>query len=359
MVSVQYVFCRLLPLFIPAFLLCGCMKWDYGENIENFEATGEGLFIFNEGNFQYSNSSMSYYDPTTDEVQNEVFFRANGFKLGDVANSMTIHGGKAWVAVNNSHVLFAIDCNTFRELGRIENFTSPRYIHFVSDDKAYVTQLWDNRIFIINPSEYRITGYIVVPDMPMESASTEQMVQYGKYVYCNCWSYQNQIIKIDTDTDEVVDRIEPGIQPSAIVLDRYNKLWVLNDGGYPGNPVGYEAPTLCRIDAETLVIERVFRFRLGDTPAKLQLNGSKDMLYWINDDVWQMDVTSERLPVRPLLDSRGTKYYGLTVNPVNSEVYVADAIDYQQQGIIYRYTPQGSLISEFYVGVSPAGFCWK
>ncbi|MDE7126173.1 MAG: YncE family protein, partial [Muribaculaceae bacterium] len=143
------------------------------------------------------------------------------------------------------------------------------------------------------------------------------------------------------------------------VLDRYNKLWVLNDGGYPGNPVGYEAPTLCRIDAETFVIERVFRFRLGDTPAKLQLNGSKDMLYWINDDVWQMDVTSERLPVRPLLDSRGTKYYGLTVNPVNSEVYVADAIDYQQQGIIYRYTPQGSLISEFYVGVSPAGFCWK
>ncbi len=115
--------------------------------------------------------------------------------------------------VNNSHVIFAIDLNTFKEVGRIENLTSPRYIHFLSDEKAYVTQLWDNRIFIINPKKYEITGYIQVPDMTMESGSTEQMVQYGKYVYCNCWSYQNRIIKIDTETDQVVDELKVGIQP--------------------------------------------------------------------------------------------------------------------------------------------------
>ena len=71
--------------------------------------------------------------------------------------------------MNNSHVIFAIDLNTFKEVGRIENLTSPRYIHFLSDEKAYVTQLWDNRIFIINPKKYEITGYIQVPDMTMES----------------------------------------------------------------------------------------------------------------------------------------------------------------------------------------------
>ena len=30
----------------------GCMKWDYGE-MEDFSATGDGLFITNEGNFHY------------------------------------------------------------------------------------------------------------------------------------------------------------------------------------------------------------------------------------------------------------------------------------------------------------------
>ena len=75
-------------------------------------------------------------------------------------------------------------------MGRITNLTSPRYIHFISDEKAYVTQIWDNRIFIVNPKRYEITGYIECPDMTAESGSTEQMVQYGKYVFVNCWSYQ-------------------------------------------------------------------------------------------------------------------------------------------------------------------------
>ncbi len=72
-----------------------------------------------------------------------------------------------------------------------------------------------------------------------------------------------------------------------------------------------------------------------------------------------MDVTANRVPVRPFLEYRDTKYYGLTVNPVNGEVYVADAIDYQQQGMIYRYSPEGKLIDEFYVGIIPGAFCWK
>ena len=49
---------------------------------------------------------------------------------------------------------------TSKEVGRIENLTSPRYIHFLSDEKAYVTQLWDNRIFIINPKKYEILSLI-------------------------------------------------------------------------------------------------------------------------------------------------------------------------------------------------------
>lgn len=322
------------------------MKWDYGE-MEDFSVSASGLFITNEGNFQYSNATLSYYDPATCEVENEVFYRANGFKLGDVAQSMVIRDGIGWIVVNNSHVIFAIDINTFKEVGRITGFTSPRYIHFLSDEKAYVTQIWDYRIFIINPKTYEITGYIECPDMDMESGSTEQMVQYGKYVYVNCWSYQNRILKIDTETDKVVDELTIGIQPTSLVMDKYNKMWTITDGGYEGSPYGYEAPSLYRIDAETFTVEKQFKFKLGDWPSEVQLNGTRDTLYWINNDIWRMPVEADRVPVRPFLEFRDTKYYGLTVNPNNGEVYVADAIDYQQQGIVYRYSPQGKLIDEF------------
>lgn len=356
--NVRYNILRLAIVVLVLASLVGCMKWEY-EDGESFATSGAGLFVINEGNFQYGNASLSYYNPATRTVENEVFYRANAMKLGDVAQSMTLYGDTGWIVVNNSHVIFAIDPTTFKEKGRIENLTSPRYIHFLSDEKAYVTQLWDNRIFIVNPKRYEITGYIECPAMTMESGSTEQMVQWGKYVFVNCWSYQNRILKIDTTTDKVVAELEVGIQPTSLVVDCYGKLWSITDGGYEDSPYGYEAPSLYCIDAETFTIEKQFRFAKGDAPSEVQLNGRGDKLYWINNDVWAMDVTADRIPVKPFIPYSDTLYYGLTIDPRSGEVYVADAIDYVQAGKIYRYSEQGERLDEFYVGITPGAFCWK
>lgn len=336
-----------------------CMKWDYSDELEDFEVTSSGLFILSEGNFQYSNATLSFYNPLEKTVQNEVFFKANGMKLGDVAQSMTIYGNRAWIVVNNSHVIFAIDPDTFKEVGRIENLTSPRYIYFLSPEKAYVTQIWDNRIFIVNPSTYSIKGYITVPEMTSSSGSTEQMLKIGNFIYCNCWSYQNRILKIDPENDRVIDQIEVGIQPNSITKDKEGKLWVLTDGGFDGSPYGYEPPSLICIDPENLRIEKIFYFNLGDEVSELQTDAKGENLFWINGDIWEMNISSQSLPEAPLISSRDTRYYGLTISPENGDIYVADAIDYSQLGMIYRYDRNGDLMDSFYVGISPGAFCWK
>ncbi len=357
----MHIVTLLFKCVMQLLLLAGataCMKWEYG-NQEEFHFPDNGLYITNEGNFQYGNATLSFYNPQTKEIENEVFYRSNAMKLGDVAQSMTIHDGIGWIVVNNSHVIFAVDPVTCREIGRITNLTSPRYIYFLSDEKAYVTQIWDNRIFIVNPRTFQITGYIQCPNMTMEQGSTEQMVQYGKYVFVNCWSYQNRILKIDTETDTVVDELDVGIQPTSLVMDKNNKLWTVTDGGYEGSPYGHEAPSLYRIDAETFKVEKQYKFKFGDAPSEVQLNGTKDKIYWINDDIWEMPVEADALPEHPFLPAHGTIYYGLTINPYNGDVYIADAIDYQQQGMILRYSVQKELLDEFYVGIIPGAFCWK
>lgn len=346
-------------LFVPFLMFQACMSWEYDEGGADIELPSKGLFILNEGNFQYGNASLSFYYPPTSEIENEIFQRANGMKLGDVAQSMTIHDNSGWIVVNNSNVVFAIDLSTCKEKGRITNFTSPRYIHFINDEKAYVTQLWDNRIFIVNPKKYAITGYIEVPGMAVGSGSTEQMVQIGNYVYCTCWSYQDRIIKIDSENDSVVESLQVGIQPSSMVQDAFNRLWVLTDGGYEGSPFGYEDPSLVCINTDTFTIEKKFSFKNRDLVRSLALNGSRDMIYWINRDVWKMDVSAERLPVESFISNHLTKFYSLTVDPETDEVYVGDAIDYQQPGILYRYSREGDLMDEIRVGITPGNYCWK
>ncbi len=351
---------RIAAIFVVAAACCGCMKWESGLE-EEFQSSASGVFIVCEGMFQFGNASLSYYDPAAKRVENEVFYRANAMRLGDVAQSATMHNGLCWVAVNNSHVIFAIDPTTFREVGRIVGVTSPRYVHFVSDEKAYVTQIWDNRILIVNPRTYAITGHIECPNMEAESGSTEQMVQVGDYLYVVCWSYQNRLLKIDTRTDRVVDELTVGIQPNSIVCDAKGRLWVLTDGGYRGSVYGEEAPSLLciNIDNGRFEVERRFQLRMGSRASELQIDGSGRRIYWLADDVWSMSVDDVQLPVRPHIESRSTIYYGLSVSPLNGDIYIADAIDHQQSGMIYRYSSDGILLDKFYVGVTPGAFCWR
>lgn len=348
----------LLAAFIAIAAAGGCMKWDYGYT-EEFSCRQSGLFIVNEGNFQYGNATLSFYDPQTRRVENEVFCRANAMKLGDQAQSMTMHGGTGWIVVGNSHVVFAIDPSTFREKGRITNLTSPRYIHFVSDDKAYISQLWDNRIFIVNPKRYEVTGYIECPGMTSENGSTEQMVQKGRYVYVCCWSYQSRLLKIDTETDRVTAELDVGIQPSSLALDCYGKLWTLTDGGYDGSPYGQQTPALIRIDPETFTIEQRFEMPYADSPSELQTDGTGRLLYWIDNDIWRMEADAGTLPSQPFVPAGGMLWYGLTVDPASGDVYAADAVDYMQQGTVMRFTADGEPADSFLAGVTPGAFCWK
>ena len=319
-----------------------------------------GLFVINEGNFTASTASLSYYDIDNRKVENGIFHRVNGFRLGDVAQSMVIRDGLGYVVVNNSNVVFVIDTDTFERVGKITGLISPRYIHFLSDDKAYITDLYSPAISVFDPQTLRVVKRIPVDVMGKTQPSTEQMVQYENFVFTNCWSYDNKILVIDTDIDQVVDVIEVGIQPTSLAIDKNDKIWTITDGGYSGSPYGHEAPALYRIDARTRVIEKIFRFDFGDRGSEVCLNGDGSKLYFLNKHVWEMDVEAEEFPSEPFIfNPTNHNWYGLTVDPVTSEIYMADAIDYVQPGVIYRYSPAGELIDNFTVGIIPGAFCFK
>lgn len=344
-----------------ALLMPSCSGNDEPAPLPDIDPSASALFIINQGNFQYGNSSLSYYLPEENIVEQEVFYRANDARLGDLAQSMTIDENNiGWIVVNNSNVIFAINTDTFKEVGRIDaGLISPRFIHFVSPEKAYVTQLYDNRIAIVNPKRYEVTGYIPIPDMDGATGSTEMMVQIGNYVYVNCWSYNNKILKINSETDAIEGAVTTGIQPKAIVKDADNNLWAVTDGGYYESPYGYENPTLLKLNTSTFKIDLTLEMPIGANVSSLVTDGTGRRLFWICNDVYSMPVSSTVLPSSPLISSEGNWLNGMTVDPERGDIYIADAIDYMQPGRLMRYSADGKFITSVPTGVIPGNFCWK
>lgn len=355
-------------------LLAACSNSDPGLTEEDFSADGQGVFVLCEGNFNAGNATLSFYNPETRSVENAVFQRANDRRLGDTGQSISLRDTTAYIAVENSGIVWAIDTRTFRVRGQLVagqtgHMSNPRYIHFLSDEKAYVTDLYAPYITVFNP---RTMAYVASISTQQAAAygycSTEEMVQHGREVFTNCWSYSNKLLVIDTERDALADSIVlSSWQPKSMALDARGKLWVVTDGGYETDEdsFGDNIPHLYRIDAATHQVELDQRLDTDEGGVQLATNPAGTVLYLINNDVYRMDITATHVPVRPFIQAqrndRGLRHklYGIGVNPRNGEIYVADAVDYAQAGMVLRYSADGTLIDQFRVGINPNGFAFK
>jgi hypothetical protein len=346
-------------LFTVGLLLTGCMNdnaWIDAHRQEQSDQllSSSGVFIVNEGNFMSGNATLSFYDKTTGETTNNLFYSTNGLPLGDVAQSMCILDSLGYIAINNSGKIYVINTETGKYAGKITGLTSPRYIHIINHEKAYVTDLYASAITIFNPVTFQITGSIPTPG----HASTEQMVQIGNTVYVTCWSADHTILKIDTGSDTVTGEIKVGYQPGGLVKDKNNQLWVLCDGNFGGTTSGGRTE-LQQVNPVSGQIEKSFSLNSDNMASDLTINSTRDTLYFINKDVWRLAVTATQLPTTPLIKNPGTIFYSLGVDPGNSDIYVSDAIDYLQRGLVYRLTARGEPVDTLKTGIIPGSFCFK
>ncbi len=314
----------------------------------------EGVLIACEGNFMYGNGSLSFYDYNNRTVIKNFFYGRNNAPLGDVVQSLSGFGDKMFIVVNNSGKVYIADAKTIEFRGVISGLTSPRHIHIVSDGKAYVSDLISNHITIIDPVSTRKTGTI-----NLGTKTSEKMVQIGDKVFVTSWSYGKHVLVIDVRTDELVAAIEVPLQPKDIVADKNQKIWVLSDGGYEGSPAGHEDPALSRINPVSYELERIYRFGQTAMPSVLEINNAGDTLYYIDTDLYKMAVTNDNLPGSPFIGSGNRMFYSIGIDPRTNEIYIADVIDWSQNGEILRFSQSGILIDSFKVGVNPADFLFR
>lgn len=344
---------RLLKIFIFLLALSSCSEEPVEAVFKDLD-TSAGVFIVCEGNFMYGNGSLSFYNDQKMVVNNQLFYAVNNVPLGDVVQSAGLFDDNLFIVVNNSGKVYIADAGSVEYRGVITGLSSPRHVHFVSAGKAYISDLYADHLTIFNPSTFEKEGTI-----NLDGHTSEEMIQIGRFLYITSWSFEKYVLVVDTETDSLVAKIEVPYQPKDIVADSAGKVWVLSDGGFEDSPETVREPALSRIDTQTLTIEQIYRFGEGMWPSSLTIDSTGDTLYYINGGVCKMAVTDRHLPDSPFINNVNGLFYSMSVNPDNGEVYVADAIDYSQNGLILRYSKSGKLIDTFKAGVNPAGFLFR
>ena len=242
----------------------------------NTYTVGSGVLVLNEGNYQFSNASLTFYDPVADTVANNLFYKVNDAPLGDVAESMALVEGKLYIVVNNSNLIYKVDANTMvcdtTKPFKLGDFYSPREMFFVSPEKAYVSDLMGSGLWIINPKDMSHCGFVET------GKTTEKMVPVGNELFVSNWSNyylpemeKNTVQVIDMNNDVKVAEFQVGKEPNTMAVDKNGHVWVLCEGATW--EADGEQPSLWEIDPMLKTAKRRYEFDANGAPRLLSPSG--------------------------------------------------------------------------------------
>ena len=352
-------------------LLCGvalfsCSKEDnVGEEITSKKPY---YLVVNEGQWTKGTAAISVvYDDGSCEY--DIFRKVNDRPLGDVAQSISYIKGKYYVVLNNSKKIEVVEPGTFKSVATINYDAqdlngSPRFMVQLSDNDALVSDL-QNQVVKIDLNTNKVVDVVEI------DRRIEKMVTVNNKVFgasgSDIFVFDNNNIK--TDAIRSVADMEGGVISTAkMIVDKNNKIWALASE--------FRKCILLCIDpvSEKVVYKYVLplipsnseEYKEGcftnlSSFARMDSDASRENLYFNvgtlkgakNDYqvVCKFNINTKELVKYQELEDLGMMY-GMGVSPAG-EVFVCDCLDYSaQRGYVRKYAKNGEIVSQK-VGIYP------
>jgi YVTN family beta-propeller protein len=356
----------LLGFALVSLSITSCNKEDNPEI--NNSSTGpyhDGVFITNEGSYLGNNGSISFYSYSedtafgieADTVYNDIFTQVNGFELGDVVQSVSLYDSLAFIVVNNSNKVEVVTYADFVEKDYINEVNQPRYL-VVKGTTAYISAWGDGGVvYVVDLTTFSVTASIKVGNGP------EKMLIEGDKLYvANSGGLlsDSTISIIDMNLNKVIDSIVVGGNPKAIVKDKNGSKWVLCYGIVEYNPVDYsisrETPSLlAKLDNNDEVVNTI---QIAETqhPSTFDINPAGDTLYFGGgyslSGIKSFAINTTEASFNEIVSDMA---YGFMVAPKNGELFVFLAPTFTDNGLMKRFSSNGTFIKSYTVGIGPNG----
>ena len=317
------------------------------------------MYILNEGLFNLNNSTLARYSFLTNSCSYDYFRALNHRGLGDTANDMDIYGSKLYVVVNVSSTVEVIDLQSGLSVKQIPMLTDngssrqPRAITFDSG-KAYVCS-YDGTVVRIDTASLEIDGVAEVGRNPEDLC-----VQDGKLYVSNSGGLDWAGVGVDR-TVSVVDlsafaetkKIEVGPNPGKILAGPNHSVWVATQG----EQIEQGDYKLVKINSQADVVEKVYDEPVMDFAFDYNIAYLYNYDYSTGQTAFKVfDLTSGTV-LRSQFITDGTNIerpFSIQVNPYSSNVYITEAYNYQVDGDLLCFTPEGTLMFRLSgVGLNP------
>ncbi|WP_421775153.1 DUF5074 domain-containing protein [Gracilimonas sp.] len=315
------------------------------------------VVVGNEGNFGSGNATLTNYEVESGTSTDGVFLSANETGIGDVVQSMMWDNGQIYVVVNNSQKIVILDDETFAQTGQITfpEGASPREMVKVTNNKAYVTDLYASLVYVVDLQTKTVTETTIPAGM-----NADRIIKYEDYAYVGNYGYgaDSTIFKIDISADAVVDTFEVSRGPAGMQIDTDGTLWVVCSG-YAGDyddnfnliPGTSRPGGVHGINLSTG--EEVAFAELESAGSDLAIDQTDNKLYLNTGGLRSYDISSGTFSSDTLVKG---SFYALGYEEVSDNFYLADAKDYSSDGDVIVYNKSSAEADTFKAGIIPGSF---
>jgi hypothetical protein len=349
----------LLPVFIS------CVSDPNNPNNEKITKVKNGVYVMCEGLWHYDNSSLTRIDLDNGSVIDCFFKLANNSeKLGDLANQLIVKGDTSYIVLTTAGIIRAFNTSTGKKLDSISLGTDimPRKMVFINDSIAYVTNLYDYSVSVLDLKHFKIINKkISVGPAP------EGIDFYDHYVFAvnsGYGDYMQNVAKastisvIDIFSGTEINNLPTGPNPIEVKVNKFNKkLYV----AYYNLPSKVPAETGGIIEYDLQTLQQTRKWTLNASQLCIDNYGQK--LYFVSDyGISYLDLNNTSAqPVNFIKKTNSLeKWYSITLSPDNSEIWIGNANNYQMHSeiLVYDLSNPSSAKKTFTAGINPNSICF-
>ncbi|MFP5081486.1 YncE family protein [Pedobacter sp. JCM 36344] len=352
-----------LVLLVGTTLFGACTK-DRGIMVlERLPKETIGVYTLGEGAFgAANNSTITYYDVTASTTTKDFFKKQNGIDLGTNANDLKQYGSKMYCVVTGTAVaakdsyVEVINISTGKSVKRIPFYDAskgflPRHVGFYKG-KAYVSS-YDGFVSRIDTAVLNIEARIAVGGALDGLAVVNNKLYVANSLTPSFPSTNNASISVvDLTSFTKLKEIAVNTNPTTIATTASGEIYAITNGTYTPP---FIAPSLERINATTDTKTQTYNYSLGG----IAIDGAQGLVIVYGDypapnSLKRLNVSTGATGADFITDNTAiASLYAITINPLNGDVFVADANNYGTEGKVIAFSSTGKRKFEFFTGAIP------